>query len=64
MRAMRPTLLIPAGFQLAVIFLLTIVPVRYTSPESAHITCDLLFTTVYIGEPLATCWKFQMRWES
>ena len=40
MRAMRPTLFIPKLFQLAVIVLLTIVPVRFISPESAHTTCD------------------------
>ena len=55
---MRPTAFIPAGFQLAVIVLLAIVPVRYINLESAH-TSDQLLITVYIGHSLATCWKFQ-----
>ena len=42
MRTMRPTLLIPGGFQLAATVLLAIVPVRlyYCSPQDARTAYD------------------------
>ena len=50
MHTMRPTVLIPAGFQLAVIILLAVIPVRlyYCDPQYARI--NLLFTTDHIRD--------------